>query len=73
MKERKRRRDINDEEKEKRAEFSGTRAVERGYFGRRDPSFSKGRHTVPLRFAFLPSRMSPPLSPRLIASASMTA
>ena len=45
----------------------------RGNFNPRVHSLSLWHWKVPLRNAFLPSHVSPPPSPRLIASASLTA
>ena len=49
------------------------RAFERGNFSHLLLFFSLERHKVPFRIGFLPFYVSPPPSPRLIASASMTA
>ena len=50
-----------------------TRGSERGNFSHLLLSFSLERHKVPFRIGFLPFYVSPPPSPHLIASASMTA
>ena len=50
-----------------------SRASERGNFSNLLLSFSLEHHKVPFRIGFLPYFVSPPPSPLLIASASMTA